>query len=252
MSDRKTNKHRRKILQKAGVAGGAAAVTAWTKPSLNAIVSPAHAQMSEEVMVMPLGGQTSTSPDIVLNNSSKQSIASKALNTLVPKAHAGADGPFEFPCPAFTENGADDNTHCIALTFDEAAPDTAFTLDLTGPDVYYGYCFYSGTEVYYAGFVNFSGMASGSLDGQDFTVTIGNVELTGTVDDEFESAAGFIRLSGGLDENIGSFPGGNFARCNTGYGAYWNVALDGSSCNPGSGVSTPNTLVVDASYCAEN
>ena len=251
MSDKPTkisNKSRRRVLQKAGVAGGAAAVTAWTKPSLNSVILPAHAQTSPPAP-MALGGATSNTPLTSISGSGNQSIASRALDALIPEAHAGLS-PFSGNCGVFTINGPDDYTHCIALTFDEMAPNSGFSFDLTGPDVYYGYCYYGTNYTYYEGVANFTGSDSGTLTGQDFVVTIGDFEFSGTVADDFESASGIVVQTSGNRKQVGNFSGGSFSSCETGYGAYWSVDLTSSNCSLGAGAANSGrTIVPGATSC---
>ena len=236
MSDKPTkltNKSRRKVLQKAGVAGGAAAVAAWTKPTLNSVVIPAHAQTTGP---QTLGGATSTQPISSVSNSRNQSIAGRALDALIPEAQAGLSG-FSGNCGLFTVNGPDDYTHCITLTIDEMTPGSGFSFDLTGPDIYYGYCRYDTSYTYYYGVTNLTGSTTGTLNGLGFTVSIGDFEFVGTVADDFSSASGTVEQVSGPSRSVGNFSQGSSAFCSTGYGAYWSVNLDGSSCNLGAGVS---------------
>jgi hypothetical protein len=250
MSNVKTNKNRRKVLKTVGVAGSAAAVTAWTKPSLNAIVSPAHAQMSNPGPTVLNGSSSTTPTPIVMNQQPMQSIAKQAMDTLIPEAHAGG-GFGVASLVAVTENGGDDNTHCISLTFDEAAPDTDFTFTLTGPTLYVEYCYYSSGTAYYGYSTSFSGMQSGTLNGQEFSIDIGRLGISGTVADDFEAASGVITLESSLPGSsaIGSSRAGNYARISTGYGAYWNVTLTGGDCDPGAGVSSNSSIAVLGYSC---
>ena len=251
MSNIKTNKNRRKVLKTVGVAGSAAAVTAWTKPSLNAIVTPAHAQMSPTGPTV-LNGSSSTSP-VVMNQQPVQSLAKQAIDTLIPEAHAGADGMGFSSLRAVTENGSDDYTHCISLTFDEAAPDADFTLSLTGPTVYVDFCYYYSGVSYYGYSTNLSGMQSGTLNGRDFSISLGILGISGTVNDDFEAANGVISLESQLPGNstIGSFRASNNVRLSTGYSAYWNVTLVGAECAPAPGVSSDATIAVVGYSCAK-
>ena len=245
MKKQQTNKGRRKVLQKVGVASGVAATTAWTKPTLNSVLLPAHAQMS---IAMPLNGSSSSSPFASTNSSKNQSIASRALDALVPKAEAQSG--FGGTCGAFTQNGPDDYRHCIELTFDENAPSTGFMLDLTGPDVYYNICKIGKSYTYYEGVANFSGSTNGTLVGQDFTVSVGDCEFKGTVADDFQSASGTLVKNGDFSFSTGSKNNGSVAFCSSGYGAYWAVTA-GGECSPGAGaaMSGGRTIELDDGSC---
>lgn len=239
-----TNKSRRKVLKKAGVAGGAAAVAAWTKPSLNSVVLPAHAQTTGP---LTLGGITSEPPIAANPSFRNQSIAGRALEVLIPQARAGV-APFDENCEAFTINGTDNYSHCITLTFDEAVPNTGFSLTLTGPDVYYNYCYtYYYYYAFYEGVVNFGGSVNGTLVGQDFEVSLGDLDINGTVAEDFQTASGVVIQTAGGFRRLGHDATGTEGFCDNGYGAYWSATLDGASCSPGSGASGADgrTIVVD-------
>jgi len=243
------NNSRRRVLKKAGVATSVVAASAWVKPSLNSVILPAHAQTS---MVVMMGGATATDPSASINQSRFENIANKALDAVIPQAHAGADPSFNGDiCNAFVQNGADDNTHCVSLELDQAADNAGFTLTLTGPMIYYNLCYgeFAGS-VYYEGKRSFAGMTTGNLDGKDLTVSMGDLNFEGTVDDSFTSASGVLFINTRLaSSSIGSSYGGNRSFCSPGYGAYWETSSEGMACVAGSGINSSRTVYTDSNRC---
>lgn len=252
MENKETNKQRRAVLKTAGVAGAAAG--AWHKPVLNAVVSPAHAQTSVVEMVEPIvvaGASSAEVTDVSLPKSAFHNFAKNSVDALIPTAHAGVEeSPVARPCAAFGRFN-DDYTHCIELTFPEGENLSGpVEVSLTGPDVYYDYqCAYSNTY-YYRGVVNFSGMASATLADGSFTVMIGDVELSGTVDEAFEQAAGTMIYTG--DSRTFGLDGNNPYYCTDGdsAGAFWNATLDGGECAIGSGPGGDIALDPDGGICS--
>lgn len=249
------NKSRRRVLKKAGVATSVVAVSAWVKPSLNTVILPAHAQTSMMNLMMSGG----TSSDFTSNSKNRfNNIANKALNAIIPEAHAGLNFNGSI-CNAFIENGNDDNTHCVSLELDEAADDAGFTLTLTGPPIYYNFCtnyydYYSGTyTAYYEGTKMFGSSVNGTLNGKNIEVLMGDVQFEGSVTDDFTSASGVLFINSRAGSvGIGSRNGRNSQFCSPGYGAYWETSSSGAACVIGTGVmpsSYSDAVGVNDSFC---
>lgn len=251
MKNKETSKQRRAVLKTAGVAGAAAGI--WHKPVLNAVVSPAHAQTSEVEMIDPIvvAGPSSITPPITSTPKSLfENITRSSAGALISDAHAGVEeGHVAQSCAAFVLHN-DDYRHCIELTFPEGANSNGpVEVVLTGPDVYYNYqCYYSGA-FYYQGLVNFSGMASTTLADGGFTVTIGDVELVGLVDDSFEMASGTMVYTG--DPRTFGLASSSPYYCSNGdsAGAYWNATLGGGECAIGIGPTEPIAVDPTGSEC---
>ncbi len=245
-----TNEKRRKVLKTAGIAGGVAATGAhWHKPVLDAMLLPAHAQMSMAAPVLT-GGSSSTAPIVnALDSGNVESIASRVLNSVVPQAHAGLDPANKTPRAGIWRGlvgEVDDYQHCVSLTL-PAGEDTPTSVDVTleGPTVYYDYSYYEGSPPvnYYYYSTNFSGtsMATPLMeigDRFEFSTVINGVEVCGSIDATLTTASGALIL----ESDVGSTFNPNSPRVSStaqtfggeGYGAYWSVGGEGS-CTPGAG-----------------
>jgi len=258
-----TNEKRRKVLKTAGIAGGVAATGAhWHKPVLDAMLLPAHAQTSMTAPVAPVltGGSSSAAPIVnALDSGNVESIASRVLDSVIPKANAGVAAA----APKTPRNGiwrglvgeVDDYQHCVSLTL-PAGEETPTSVDVTleGPTVYYDFSFYQGSPTvnYYYYSTNFSGtsMATPLMENGDsfeFSTVINGVEVCGSIDATLTTASGALIL----ESEVGSTFNPNSPRVSStaqtfggqGYGAYWSVGGDGA-CTPGAGLSDAGIAVI--------
>ena len=227
----KISERRRKLLKTSGVVGGAAAVGAWSKPMLDSVMTPAHAEMSVPVVLD--GSSSSSSTPITGNdNSLLNSIAEKFSNALVSDAHAGVTPSLNEISDFFYDSDSGNFSHCISVSLPSGEdPEGNIDIQLNSPDIWYqsdGSCYYSG-YYYFDSLVNFSGSASGSLANRDFSIPVGDIRIVGTVSSDYSQAAGVLYYTGS---------GQNAGRFNTiysGYGAYWEADLSGGTCTAGEG-----------------
>lgn len=239
-------KSRRKVLKTAGVAGVAGATAAWHKPVIDAVLTPAHAQTSQVNQVTPISGAGSSTPNPIVSNgnNSFNNIVQRVADGVVPQAHAGAasgGGQFLDTCIALYDY-EDDYSHCVSLNFPDGDDrNGTVEVSLTGPDVYYGYqCYYyTGGDFiyYYDGVVNFSNSGQAMMNDGEFSVSLGDVEIFGQVNDEFTNADGTMVYQGSEIVVGGSF---NTYSCTGGAdGAYWGAVLGepGGVCAIGAGVN---------------
>lgn len=260
-AEHETNVGRRKILKTAGSAGAVAGVAAWHKPVLNAVMTPAHAQTSDPVMmVTPISGAGSSSnnPFMVSNESGGlNNIAEKALETVFPSAHAGEDpsGDFSLSCNAFSFDSID-YRHCVTLNFPDGDDrDGMVEVTLTGPDVYYNYrCFYD-SAYQFEGVINFGDSGSVAMDDGCFSVSLGDVDVFGKINEAFDLATGTMIYTGSKVLNTDLFNSYSSPySCGPSYGegAYWGAELGepGGSCMIGAGA--PATFVVESDGICNN
>jgi len=258
----KTNEKRRKVLKTAGVATVAAG--AWQKPVLNSVITPAHAQtsMPAPTVVVGAGASSSTPPIVMLNRKSNNTIADRALDAVIPPAHAGVEvGGVVNECSALITNDEDDNTHCVSLSFPNGEDRAGeVTVSVNGPVIYYRpQCRYydsASSQYYYSygGSFQINDSVTVMMDDGDFEVTLDGVTVFGSVDNEFENASGTLIYTG-PSENIGGLADGYTASyyCqgfDGEYGAYWAAELGtGSTCVVGMGAEgNGNNIVVNEDF----
>ena len=252
MSDIKTNEKRRKVLKTAGVATVAAG--AWHKPVLNSVVTPAHAQTSEPVVMISGAGASSSEPPIaMLNKSNNDSLVDNAIEALVPSAQAGVVAADD--CPLFV-NFRDDNTHCVSLMFPDGTDRNGqVTVTLQGPEIYYNFqCAYQyGGAAYYSyqGSFQINETNTTTMTDGVFEIPLGDATVSGEVDAEFVSASGTMLYTGtitsvGLDsfDNASEYCAGPSTA--NGVDAYWAAELGepGGSCTVGGGAAANGGNIV--------
>ena len=245
--------NRRKVLKTAGVATVAGAA-AWQKPMLQSMVLPAHAQTSMVSMPITLTGSSgSTSNKLALLQKENQSssIAAKVANVLVPEANAGVQ-QVAGVCNALVDvdGTPDDYTHCITLSLPDGENDNGeFNITVDGPEIFYDFICNISATWYYAGSTNFSGNGSGTLRNRQFSISIGELDITGEVSEDFSEASGQLQFTG-MEFEVGTSqaPGGAEASCYSGDIAYWAVDLNGGSCSPGIGVQPYYNAEVDTDF----
>ena len=157
-------------------------------------------------------------------------------------------------CAALVDSGnGDDYTHCVTLSLtDGEDPDSNFDVTFNGPDIYYNFICSSGAYYYYSGTRNFSGTASGTLNDRDISFNIGDLMFTGTVSEDFTTASGEIEFTGSSFSTGSDAPTSRQFDCSNGYGANWEVELNGSGCEPGAGVNDSIYYArVDDGFCDE-
>ena len=260
MTDIKTNEKRRKVLKTAGVATVAAG--AWHKPVLNSVITPAHAQTSEPVVMISGAGASSDIPVATFNKSNNNNLVDNAIEALVPSAHAGVtrdapSGSLREICEAFTEN----NTHCVELMFPNGDDRNGEVMvSVTGPTIYYGYqCRYydgvSSTNYYsYQGSFQINSSDTTTMTDGNFEVVLDGVTVLGDIDETFGNASGTMIYTGPTrsDSQFRFFSDSLGSYCDS-YdgpsGAYWSAELGdpGGVCVIGSGPS--GNIVVNTDQC---
>ena len=220
---------KREILKKAGIAGGVAATGVWTKPVVNSMVLPAHAATSPAAAGGALVMAGASGQPLVFRDmkpEDRKGLFARIADGVIPAANA------QIAClnPSTSSRYANDEDHtiCVGLEFPEGKKaDGPVNVTVTGSDIFY--TFYS--SYYGASYSNFShnlsGSASTTLAGLGFSVTIGNLDICGSVTDEdFSGASGYIVNN--------AFFGAYAATEESGYGASFD-AVPGLPCSPGPG-----------------
>lgn len=243
------SKGRRAALAKAGFAGTAVAGGLWTKPIVNSLVLPAHAQTTVNGPVaISMTGPSSNQDPVVSNHKQKgeASLLARALDTVVSPAVAAAERPMVHGHTiSLGARFANNSTFllCVSLDFPEGnMPSGPVNVTVNGPEIYfYNYGGYSGIPGPLGPRLDYqlSGSTSTNLEGpegRDFDVTFDvpslnsdGLRVVGCVTDaDFSSANGYMHVTNSVGRNSDN----TFEQA--GYGGAFSVA-SGAPCTVGSG-----------------
>lgn len=216
---------RRRALKSAMTAAGIAGVATWSRPVVESIVLPAHAETSPSE---PVSEPVSMSGSLTDTNTLEETrstggagnLANAVLGSVVGTAHAAIGTP-----PDTSDNALVAFDHCISLEFPNGvAPGNTVNVSISGPD-------FDGEDGGTAD-VNANGSAIATLDGDlNFTANITgsnpNLTVEGCVDDDFGGAFGFVSADASSTVTNGS-PSYYIAGGTAGDGAFWEVSTGGS------------------------
>ncbi len=213
---------RRRALKSAMTAAGIAGVATWSKPVVESIVLPAHAETSPSEPVSMSGSLTDTNTlGRAPSTGGTGNLANAVLGSVVGTAHAAVGTP-----PDTSTNALVAFDHCISLEFPNGvAPGNTVNVSISGPD-------FDGQDIGGDADVNANGSGIGTLDGDlNFTASITssnpNLTVEGCVDDDFGGAFGIVSADGDSTPSgtTSYYVGPGTA---AGDGAFWEVSTGGS------------------------